>query len=487
MKKKPSNNSSSLQDQALAALAQQMEILRTEAMRIAVEKQDKALSIALYQIDAVKEELKDPTNFLGRMDTKHGEVAEKIEVAIRNARQALDQNAFKPEDFTATFKGVGRTAPEDYIINGIEVQSKFINGVSNNLKHVIDHMDKYEHFGRDGSYYHIPKDTHESILKILNGEQVGELSPKTIAAVKDKVRLIEELSGKSFNNVVKSGDSTYSEVQLFNADGTLENHKSDLDGVNKAKVEDIRSDDAYKAGIEEAGKAALAGAAVGVTISVASTIYKKHKDGTNFFKGEFTKEDWKELGFDSGKAALVGGISGAAIYGLTNYAGMAAPFAGAIVTASKGIGSLVMQYKEGEITFDELVDLSMVISGESAAVSLAAGAGQTLIPIPVVGAMLGSLAGKICCEYFKKADQKLLAAFESRMKSFTDSLTAQERKIFDSIEVKFKKLTNLTEAAFDFDNNYQLLNLSVELAEAHGVDESNIIRSTAVLDDFMLA
>ncbi|MEZ8968094.1 hypothetical protein FCV82_02210 [Vibrio breoganii] len=486
METKQSNNTSSVQDQALAALALQMENLRTEAMNIAVDKQDKALSLALEQIDAVKEKLKDPTNFLGRMDTKHGEVAEKIEIAIRNARQALDQNAFKPEEFTATFEGVGRTAPEDYIINGIEVQSKFINGINNNLKHVIDHMDKYDHFGRDGSYYHIPKDTHESILKILNGEQVGDLNPKTIAAVQDKVRLIEEMSGKSFNDVVLPGNSTYSEVQLFNADDTLNNHKSDLDGVNKTKVEDISSDGAYKASLEEAGTAALAGAAVGATISVVSTIYEKHKDGRNIFKGEFTKEDWRELGFDSGKAALIGGISGAAIYGLTNYVGMAAPFAGAIVTANKGISSLAMQYKDGEITFDELVDLSMVISGESAAVSLSAAAGQTLIPIPVLGAVLGSLAGKICCEYFKKADQKLLAAFESRMKLFTDSLTDQERKVLDSIEAQFKKLTNLTEAAFDFDNNYQVLNLSVELAEAHGVDESKIIKSTAELDDFML-
>ncbi|MEZ9922367.1 hypothetical protein AB4342_19845, partial [Vibrio breoganii] len=69
---------------------------------------------------------------------------------------------------------------------------------------------------------------------------------------------------------------------------------------------------------------------------------------------------------------------------------------------------------------------------------------------------------------------------------FTDSLTDQERKVLDSIEAQFKKLTNLTEAAFDFDNNYQVLNLSVELAEAHGVDESKIIKSTAELDDFML-
>ncbi|MEZ9922334.1 hypothetical protein AB4342_19680, partial [Vibrio breoganii] len=87
--------------------------------------------------------------------------------------------------------------------------------------------------------------------------------PKTIAAVQDKVRLIEEMSGKSFNDVVLPGNSTYSEVQLFNADDTLNNHKSDLDGVNKTKVEDISSDGAYKASLEEAGTAALAGAAVG--------------------------------------------------------------------------------------------------------------------------------------------------------------------------------------------------------------------------------
>ncbi len=74
-----------------------------------------------------------------------------------------------------------------------------------------------------------------------------------------------------------------------------------------------------------------------------------------------------------------------------------------------------------------------------------------------------------------------------RMKSFIDSLTTQEKKVLDRIQAKFKKLTNLTEAAFDFDNNYKVLSLSVELAEAHGVDESKIIKSTAALDDFMLA
>lgn len=57
MEKKHANKTSSEQDQTLAALAQYMENLRTEAMNIAVEKQDEALSLALKQINIVKEEL----------------------------------------------------------------------------------------------------------------------------------------------------------------------------------------------------------------------------------------------------------------------------------------------------------------------------------------------------------------------------------------------------------------------------------------------
>ena len=60
----------------------------------------------------------------------------------------------------ATKDGVGRTAPEDYRVNGVAVQSKYINGTNNSLSHVLEHLEKYKdiNFGQDGSYYVIPKD-----------------------------------------------------------------------------------------------------------------------------------------------------------------------------------------------------------------------------------------------------------------------------------------------------------------------------------------
>ena len=480
------NKNSAVQDQVLAALAQQMEDVRLRAMNSALNNQDKALAFALEQIEAVKKELKDPTNFLGRMDTKHGEVAEKIEIAIRNAREALNQNVKNAANFSATFEGVGRTAPEDYIIDGIEVQSKFINGLNNNLKHVIDHMEKYDQFGRDGSYYHIPKDTHEQIQKILDGESIDGIKSSTIDAVKDKVRQIEGLSGKSFSEVVQSGESTYDEVQLYKADGTLDSHSSQLKSDNQNKTNDIKADDAYKASIEEAGKAALAGAAIGAGISFVSFVYQKNKEGKNLFKGDFKNDDWKELGIDTGKAALIGGLSGGVLYGLTNYAGMAAPFAGAVVTAAKSMASLSLQYKEGELTLDEFIDLSFVSCAESATVGLASMIGQTLIPIPIVGSLIGSMTGKFCIDLLKSSDKKVLDEFNKRINEFTDNLNVQEKRMLHEIETRYIHLANITTAAFNFENNETLLNLSVQLAREHSVPEELIIKSTLELDDFMM-
>ncbi|MGQ7156694.1 hypothetical protein ACUODF_44430, partial [Escherichia coli] len=73
----------------------------------------------------------------------------------------------------ATFDGVGRTAPEDYLINGVPYQSKFINGVINNLTYVLKHMEKYNEFGRDGSKYMIPKDIYDLVTRLRAGETVG--------------------------------------------------------------------------------------------------------------------------------------------------------------------------------------------------------------------------------------------------------------------------------------------------------------------------
>ena len=136
--------------------------------------------------------------------------------------------------------------------------------------------------------------------------------------------------------------------------------------------------------------------------------YLKYKnEGKNLFKGELTKEDWKEVGLNTAKASALGGVTGAAVYGLTNCAGLAAPLAGAFVTASKGVSSLVNDFYQGKLTFEEFQMNSIFVCADSAGVGLAALAGQTFIPIPVLGAVIGSIAGKFVCEILLGEDKKL--------------------------------------------------------------------------------
>lgn len=165
---------STVRDQLSAVLVDRINSIRIDTTDQFLNAQDSAFRLAIAQIDKVRVFIGSPEKILGNPSTKHGEIAEQVEVGIRNARSLLEQKGF-----VATFEGVGRTAPEDYLLDGIAVQSKFINGASKGLDHVLEHMDKYKHFGRNGSYYQIPKDQYETITGVMNGDN-GPLNDKSV-------------------------------------------------------------------------------------------------------------------------------------------------------------------------------------------------------------------------------------------------------------------------------------------------------------------
>ena len=118
---------------------------------------------------------------------------------------------------------------------------------------------------------------------------------------------------------------------------------------------------------------------------------------------------------------------------------------------------------------------------------LATAAGQALIPIPVLGAVIGSLAGKILAEFLTGKSSKLLKQMKAEMDAFLATLDAAAQKVIAAINAEYDRLGKLTEAAFDFKRNQSLLQASVDLARAYGVDEKLIITKHSQLDDFMLA
>lgn len=444
-------------------------------------RQDRNFSNALSEVSKVRDFIGTPENILGSQSTKHGEIAEYVQVCISNARAYLHGN-----QQVATLDGVGRTSAIDYIMDSVNVQSKFYNGLNNTLSNgVLGHLGKYPGFTNDGSYYHIPKDQYDIIVKILNGDSVVDLSDNTLRAIRNNIEKIENTTGTSFLNVVKPSISEYRSVQQGVIHNTLDVHESDLTAQNDVIKDEIR--ELHEASLSDGLKVTASAALVGAAVSFTGRLYRYHKNGKNVFKGELTVSDWKELGVDTAKGSVVGGISGAAIYGLTNYANLSAPFAAAIVGASKGVSSLYNDLNNGDITLEEFVNDSLLICSESAIVGMATFAGQTLIPIPVLGAVLGSIAGQTLLNLIGEKSGKTVSAIKSEMERFLADLEDKYRLVVKKITDEYKKLGDLTTVAFDLNLNVGLLDRSVDLARAYGVPEDKILKNRSDIDNYFLS
>lgn len=439
--------------------------------------QDASFLKSIAEMAKAREFIGSPGHILGRNNTKHGEIAEQVEVAVRRARDVLA--GAKP---TATFDGVGRTAPMDYRLGDINVQSKFINGSNNTLTHVLKHMDSYKTFGRDDSIFHIPKDQIDQIHSVLKGN-TGDFSTKTVQAIQEKVQHIEQLSGKTFDEVVKPSVSNYTEVQLGKVNQTLDGHESDLQRQNDTLKNQIRAE--HQPSVTEGMKAAGAAAAVGAAVGFTAKAWVKYREGKNIFKGEFTAEDWKEVGGAAFKGGVGGAIAGGAIYALTNSAELSAPFAGAFVSAAKGVASLVSDYQAGKISMEALIDNGLFVCSDAAIVGLCTAAGQTLIPVPVIGAVLGSFAGKLLSSFLGSRMQAAQKRLDAELQQFRKAVGTKFQSLLGEMDARFQQLGDLTAVAFDVRLNEKLLANSVALGRAHGVPDERLLHCEDELDKFM--
>ncbi|MGL6005144.1 hypothetical protein [Aeromonas sobria] len=472
-------------DQVTGIVVHQLNQMNQQAMNIQLSAQHIAFEVATEQMQKVRDFIANPSGILGSMSTKHGEIAEQVEVGVRNARQAIEERLQDESLLKATFEGVGRTAPVDYMIDNIAVQSKFINGAKDNLDHVLRHLDKYPEFGRTDEIYHIPKDHWKTIRDVLDGKPVEDLNEKSIRAIQEKVVAMEQATGRSFDDLVRPGISDYRDVQLGRIDDTLDKYDQEIADQNQQKKAEIVDD--HRPSLQGAANAAIIGSAVAGAVTLGTGIYKKYCEGRNIFKGELTKSDWQELGMDTANGALIGGVSAGAIYTLTNFAGMGAPFASALVTAAKGVGSLTLSLQRGEIDIEQFTDLGMIVCAEAAVVGAMTVAGQAVIPIPVLGALIGSISGKMLVTVAKGMSDKMIAEMNHKKEAFIRRLSEIEQQALARIMAEFDALGDLTKAAFNIQTNQQLLLASVELARAYGVNEALIIATEDELDSFMSA
>ena len=455
-----------------------------------IQTAHEALNESLSYVENVRDFVSDTSHILGAMPTKHGEIAEHVQVEIGNAQRVMQH--LRPN---ATFEGVGRTAPEDYLIDGLQVQSKFINNANRSLDAVLGHMKDYPGFA-DKGYYHIPKDQYEAIREMMTNSS-GEYSSRSIRKCQEIIQQIEKETGKPFTEVVKPSISTYGEVQLGKIDDTLNNHETTFKIQHNEEVKSIQqkeiADTQQATHIKDAtwGKAAQAGAISAVITGATMAgikIYSKIHQGKKLT--QFSLQDWKDVGYDFTVGGIKGGVSGTSIYWLTKKNVFSAPFAGAVTSTAIGVASLACQLRKGEISELEFSESANALSVEAGLSAVGAAIGQAVIPIPVLGAVIGTAVSKAALEISKyvigKDERKLIEKMQRDYNDMISRLDAQCKKALQIMDDYFNQLGNYIDAALSPISVVRLYG-SIELCRFLNVPENMIIHDMKELDKFMLS
>lgn len=473
----------STQEQAVASWVTYLNQVRLDTLVERLNQQDINLEDALSELDEIKKFLADPAHILGSDKSKHGEIAEHMQVNFANARRAI-QGLSKNH----TFDGVGRTAPEDYLRDGQQVQSKFYNGLKAtffNHHGLADHLDTYPDFVKNGGSYDIPKDQYEKMVELLdkykNNPSQLSTSDYYLAKKLDEFLKSKGLElGKDINPAIVD----YDKVQQGVANETVNDEEKNI-----RKEDEKQRQKAYeesKPTLKEGAKAAGISAAIEGGVSFCLSVAKKRKE-KKF--SEFTADDWKEIGIDTGKGTIKGGVRGGTIYVLTNFTATPANVASAYVTAAFGIAAQVNALERDEVSEEDFVINCETVCLDVTISAIASVAGQVLIPIPVLGAVIGNVAGEVIYELCKKEGSKqsqaIIAGYHQEMAELNQQLDIQLLQVILEIQKALQRFKDLEALAFDEDVNIAFAG-SADLAAELGVEESKILRNKAQIDNFFL-
>lgn len=469
----------SSQEQAVAAWITHLNQLRLDELMVRLDQQDINLEEALAELAELKDFIGDPSHILGSLKTKHGEIAEHVQVNFSNA-----ENLIKGLKREYTFEGVGRTAPADYLKNGQQIQSKFCNGAKKTLAAVQKHLETYPDFVKNGSSYDIPRDQYELITKLLKS---AESNPSSLSkedwGIVNAARKFEQETGLNIFKDLNPATVDYDAVQQGVINDTIAKEEESI------KQEDQKQrNDAYdnsKPSLKEGIKAAGASAAIEGGVTFCMAVAAKRKEGKKL--SEFTEKDWKDIGIESGKGTLKGGIRGGSIYLLTNFTATPANVASAYVTAAFGIAAQARALEQGKVSQEDFVINCETVCLDVTVSAIASLAGQALIPIPVLGAVIGNVVGEfsyeLCKKYGAKKSQKIISGYHDDMERLKLQLDLQFYKVLSEIQDAMKRFADLESLAFSPDVN-EAFEASCKLALEVGVEKAKVLKDMSDIDTY---
>ena len=465
------------QEQAVAAWVNYLNQLRLDNLLSAFRQQDVNLEDALASVDEAirKIDLEVVTSNRGGVKGMHGFIAEVAEVGVGNARsQILGEGA--------VYQWVNDNGPVDLMRGGVEIQQKFVAaGGRFGLGAVTEHLEKYPDFVTSGGKYQIPSD-HFDVIRQLHDmprEEAGRLLTRSGdgPSFRDWER-VQAFFDKGSVGIESLEPSTldYHEVQRGVYESTLGAEKDALRSTDQT----LR-DDAYQASrpkLKEGAKATLVASVVEGGTAFVIAVVQKRREGKKL--KDFTADDWTEIAGSTGLGAVRGGVRGLSIYSLTNFTATSAAVASSIVTAAFGIAEQANKLRRGEIDELEFIEAAELVSLEAAVSGLSSFVGQALIPVPVLGAVIGNTVGMIMynavSSSLSRREAELLTRYLEEQRVLDEHLAADYQDLIDRLDASMADYLKVLERAFSPDVEVALLG-SVELALALGVAADELLDS----------
>ena len=480
----------STQEQAAAAWINTLKQMRIDTMLQDFLKQDLNLESALFSLSNAKTRIVEEIIDRNRGGTKgmHGYIAEAWEVGIGNARKIIYGEA-------ANHIWVNDNHATDIIRDSVNIQQKFVQSDKFwGISAIKEHLETYPDFVKNGGIYQIPKDFYESLIYLYNMPE--EEAAKLVGGVSGSMYSYEKW--KRVQRFFKDIKELYPEMDLTKIEPSLIEYDDSKAGkvnqiLHREKKKIRNTDNKIRDEIEERTKPTVKEGTTTTAVSAAleggiafcMTIAQKRKQGKHL--AEFTYEDWKELGIDTGVGTAKGAIRGGSVYALTNFTETPANVATALMTALFGITAQANSLRKKQISEEEFLINSETLCLDVTISAISSLLGQTLIPCPVLGAIIGNTVGMFMYEIAKdlglQHEMKLISNYQKEISYLQDKLDAQYKQYVEMLEAEFKKFTSLIDMAFDPNVN-KAFSGSIELARYAGVPESKILKSKADIDAF---
>jgi len=475
----------SSQEQAVGAWINYLNQVRLDRLVEALSKQSDNLATAMKTMENAFATIKGNIIVRNRGGEKgmHGFIAEIAECGIGNARKQIVGKA-------AEYVWINDNGPVDLQRAGLDIQQKFSQAGGNlSLRAITEHIRAYSDYIAEGGIYQIPKDHYDKIMayRAMSADVANKLPTSSGDFSLRQWKMVNDFFATNDIDINKIEPSVleYKEVQAGAITDTFDREAKHLE-----KVDREQRDIAYhesKPSLAEGAKATVVGAVAEGATAFTLNIVQKRKTGKKF--SEFNEQDWLEIAGDTGKGAVKGGIRGASLYMLTNYTVTPAAVATALTTAAFGVAEQAHLLRSGTIDEVQFIENAETLCLDATVSALASFAGQVLIPIPVLGAIIGNAVGMMIYQIGEDSlstkEREIIDKYLEGLAELDEKLAVDYREYIKMLNQCYADYMELLTLAFDPDVE-RALEGSVALAKRMGVSADEILDDYDKIVDYFM-